>query len=116
MKIERIYTGSDNQSHFESVELQELSDDAGGVATTLQSASGIMFNRWQVGRGADWHPAPRRQYLVVLSGRVEFEIGDGTKRQFGIGDVILAEDITGQGHITRVIGNEPRSLMLVPLD
>ncbi|SVD86514.1 uncharacterized protein METZ01_LOCUS439368 [marine metagenome] len=47
---------------------------------------------------------------------MEFEIGDGTKRQFGIGDVILAEDITGQGHITRVIGNEPRSLMLVPLD
>ena len=64
----------------------------------------------------DWHPAPRRQYLVVLSGRVEFEVGDGTKRQFGLGEVILAEDITGQGHITRVIGKEPRSLILVPLD
>ena len=116
MKIERIFTGADNQSHFETVDLQEVSDNAGGMFTALQSATGIMFNSWQVGRVADWHPAPRRQYLVVLSGRVEFEVGDGTKRQFGLGEVILAEDITGQGHITRVIGKEPRSLMLVPLD
>ncbi len=116
MKIERIYTGADNRSHFESVELHATADGEGGVVTALQSASGVMFNSWQVGRVADWHPAPRRQYLVVLSGRVEFEIGDGTKRQFGLGEVILAEDTYGQGHITRVIGDEPRSLMLVPLD
>jgi hypothetical protein len=29
--------------------------------------------------------------------------------------VLLAEDLTGQGHITRVVGTEPRLYASVPL-
>jgi hypothetical protein len=28
---------------------------------------------------------------------------------------VLAEDLTGQGHVTRVIGSEPRFYAIVPL-
>jgi alpha-ketoglutarate-dependent 2,4-dichlorophenoxyacetate dioxygenase len=31
------------------------------------------------------------------------------------GDVVLAEDLTGQGHITRVVGTTPRFYAIVPL-
>ena len=60
--------------------------------------------------------SPRRQYTITLSGAAEIEVGDGTKQQVGPGDVLLAEDLTGKGHITRVVGNEPRFYAVVPLN
>jgi quercetin dioxygenase-like cupin family protein len=43
----------------------------------------------------EWHVAPRRQYVINLSGQSEIEIGDGTKRRFGPGDIFLADDTPG---------------------
>ena len=63
----------------------------------------------------DWHCAPRRQYSLSLSGTAEIEVGDGTVVRLHPGDVVLAEDLTGRGHITRVVGAEPRFYAIVPL-
>lgn len=41
--------------------------------------------------------------------------GDGTTRRFKPGDVMLADDLTGQGHQSRVVGNEPYVFIAVPL-
>ena len=57
----------------------------------------------------------RRQYSITLSGTAEIEVGDGTVARVGPGDIVLAEDLTGQGHVTRVVGNEPRLSAIVPL-
>ena len=59
-----------------------------------------------VGGVADWHPVPRRQINIVLSGEVEIEVSDGEKRRFGPGSYLLGEDTAGKGHVTRVIGDE----------
>ncbi len=56
----------------------------------------------------EMHPAPRRQYVITLQGQAELILGDGTSRLFVPGDVVLAEDLTGEGHITKVIGEIPR--------
>jgi hypothetical protein len=47
--------------------------------------------------------------------QAEIEVGDGTVKRIGPGDVILAEDLTGQGHITRGVGDQPRLSVVVPL-
>ena len=36
-------------------------------------------------------------------------------RRFGPGDARLVEDLTGQGHTTRVVGNEPVKTAVIPL-
>ncbi len=114
MSIVRIYTGCDQQSHFEDIQLS-----FGGAeklqSTTPQPASMAVFRRAPVGHILDWHPAPRRQYVVTLSGQWEIECGDGTVRRFRHGDVMLAEDLTGQGHVSRVVGDEPHIFMTIPL-
>jgi hypothetical protein len=107
MKITRVYTGPDDESHFEEIEVK-LND--------ILPATGIYFRVGAVGQVQDWHPAPRRQYVITSSGEAEIEIGDGTKRRFGPGEIMLAEDTTGRGHITRVVGNQPRFYISVPLD
>ena len=114
MKISRLYTGTDQQSHFEEVELSF--EAVQPVQTTaLQKASNVVFRLAPVGHVIDWHPAPRRQYVVTLSGSWEIEVGGGVKRLFKPGDVMLAEDLTGKGHVSRVVGKEPHIFMTVPL-
>ena len=36
---------------------------------------------------------------------MEIGIGDGTKRTLNPGDILQVEDLTGQGHTTRSVGN-----------
>ena len=116
MKITRIYTGSDNQSHFEDVEIPLKGDGAIGRMSELARATGVIFRETGGDYDYDWHNAPRRQYVIMLDGDVEIEIGDGTKRIFRTGDILLAEDTTGQGHISRAVNGKPRKSIFITLD
>jgi hypothetical protein len=87
-----------------------------GRLSELVKATGVIFRETSGAYDYDWHNAPRRQYVVMLDGEVEIEIGDGTKRIFGTGDILLAEDTTGQGHISRAVGRKPRKSLFITLD
>lgn len=110
MKVVRIYTGADNQTHF-----QDLDPDTFAKLVPKVGEGGIRLNQGPAKSFSDFHNAPRRQYVVVMSGMMEVELGDGTKRQLVPGDVLVAEDLTGKGHITRGIGEDPRISLAVPL-
>ena len=116
MKVTRLYTGPDRESHFEDVNI--LLEDTDGVdrRSQLMKATGILFRETVGEYSLDWHNAPRRQFIITLEGQVEIVIGDGTKRQLGPGDILLAEDTTGRGHISRAVSNHPRTSIFVTLD
>ncbi len=118
--ILRIYSGDDGQSHIEELPLamQPFLDTEGayGEATDLQNVKGITFRVSPAGYELGWHCAPRRQYSISLAGEAEIEVGDGTIARSKPGDVVLAEDLTGQGHITRVVGDAQRFYAIVPLE
>jgi quercetin dioxygenase-like cupin family protein len=118
-KIWRVYSGPDGKSRIaeEPLAMKPFVDTEGahGESAPTQAASGITFRVAPVGYVLAWHCAPRRQYSISLSGQAEIEVGDGTVARIGPGDVVLAEDLTGQGHITRVIGDQPRFYAIVPL-
>jgi quercetin dioxygenase-like cupin family protein len=105
--IVRIYTGPDGQTHFEDLHLP------GEVA--LKAGANLVFRSFPADYFSDWHTAPRQQYIFILAGQMEIGIGDGTKRQFGPGDVVLADDLTGKGHTTRSVGSSPRISATVPV-
>ena len=113
MEITRVYTGDDNQSHFETIDVP-LSESRYGSLSQLFEAEGVIFRETPVGGELDFHNAPRRQFVVTLSGLVEIECGDGSKRQLGAGQILLADDTTGQGHITRDLEG-PRRSLFIPL-
>ena len=116
MKITRLYTGEDGESHFEDVEVP-LADRAGlGRVSELRPATGVLFRETDHEYQLDWHNAPRRQLILNLEGQVEIELGDGTERRFGPGDVLLAEDTNGRGHISRAVGGQARRMVFVTLD
>jgi hypothetical protein len=53
--------------------------------------------------------------VITLEGQVEIGIRDGTTRTFGPGDVVLAEDVTGRGHTSKVVGGRTRVCIAIPL-
>ena len=126
VKVTRIYTGPDNESHFADMEIP--SDETETITygsdndkiITEQSepikVKSIIFREVTGHYERDLHPAPRRQFVITLKGELEIETGDGTRRRFGPGDILLAEDTKGRGHISRSIGNQPRKMVFITLD
>ena len=109
----RIYTGDDGESHFE--DLTGRLDGGEFGPTEALAATSVFFSRQRPGYTGDWHTAPRRQYVIGLIGEVEIVTGDGSAIRFKPGDVLLAEDLTGRGHTTRVVGDSIRVSAMVPL-
>jgi len=64
----------------------------------------------------DWHPAPRKQYVITLTGSVEFEFGNGDVLVVNPGDVFLANDLEGKGHKWEIVGSTPWRRLYVHLD
>ena len=114
MQVIRVYTGDDGESHLEELELP-YEKIAEAERTAMQGATGIQFRRAPVGNFQDFHVAPRRQYVITLQGQAEIGLGDGSKRIFNPGDVLLADDLTGRGHTTAVAGDVTRVSIAIPL-
>jgi hypothetical protein len=111
----RIYADQDGESHFEDVGVELDQSSRGSDLSVLIPATGVIFRRSPADQHIDWHPAPRRQFVITLSGRAEIEASDGEIRQIGPGTVMLADDTSGKGHITRGVGTEERISIFVPL-
>jgi quercetin dioxygenase-like cupin family protein len=111
MEMTRLYTGDDGLTHIEKMNLETHP-----ALGQMQKATGVVFRSSEPGHFMDWHNAPRRQLVITLAGEGEIGLADGTLVRFGAGHVTLAEDLTGKGHTTRVVGNVPRVTAVVPLD
>lgn len=116
MTVVRLYTGPDNKSHFEDIQIPLKDGGKVGFISELYKATGVVFRETTGDYNYDFHTAPRRQYVVNLEGEVEIEVGDGTRRILRTGDILLAEDTTGQGHISRAVAGKPRKSLFITLD
>jgi hypothetical protein len=113
--VTRIFTGPDGQTHAEESTVRLARDDASTEISAMAKATGVQFRRQSPHYVEDWHTAPRKQYVITLSGRGEIELGDGKKIPLEPGHIVLLEDLTGKGHISRGVGTEDRISVLVPL-
>ena len=106
----RCYADEAGESHGEEVEaelnLRSFAPPAPPLyLSAMMPATGVAFARFPAGWHGDWHPTPRRQIFFYLAGEVEGETSDGERRRFGPGSVTLAEDTTGKGHRSWVVGD-----------
>ena len=116
MKIHRLYADEKGESHFEDVEIEFKEQSRAGRLSARLPASGIIFRQVAPDYDLDWHPAPRRQYIINLDGGVEITASDGEKRVIGAGEVLLVEDVTGKGHLSKAVNGQMRHSIFVPID
>lgn len=126
IKATRLYSGDDGQSHFEDLWFP-LEENVDHPCPTMEGrsigfmaafpATDMSFRVTPPGGDHDFHWSPGRSFQLTMSGVLELEVGDGTRRRFGPGDVlIIDEQSKGQGHRSHEI--EPRVTVNVslPLD
>ena len=98
----RMYTNASGDTTWEPIDLGAHPDWLEGLDTTK-----IRFGIRPPGVLQDWHPAPQRPFVIILSGRLQITYVDGSTKVFGPGDARLVENVTGKGHQTMALGDEP---------
>jgi hypothetical protein len=115
----RLYADAAGASHIERdlhipLEPTNFVPPAPSIhVSPLQPATACAFLSVPIAYFGDWHPSPKRQWLFFLSGQMEFEVSDGTRFLGVPGSTVLLEDVLGQGHRSRVIGDEPAVMAAV---
>ena len=109
MRYPRTFATPDGESHFEDVEVRHETvtvvpgRPAFNVGVAIATAESKLLQipaDWD----GDWHPTPRRWFVVTLLGELQITTSDDETRTFGPGAMCLLDDTTGKGHNTRVIG------------
>ena len=105
-KLLHVYATPDGESHLEVI---EVAPTAGKLPLSGLRAISYKPNK------VDWHHAPTPQFAINLSGDLQVEVSDGTKRKVGPGDLVFLEDTQGKGHITRLL-SPVTALFIQPAD
>ena len=105
----------DGETVFEDLDVASTKGER-GFETPLVPVEGAIFRTAQPELDLDFHNAPRRQIVIPLTGEVDVESGDGTIRHIGLGDALLADDLTGRGHKSRFRPDNATMLFLVLAD
>ncbi len=116
MKVTRLYTGADNETHFEEINFELFASGEIGRLSNKVKVSELIFRETDGNYNYDFHPAPQKQFIVLLDGEIEIENGSGQKRRFSAGDVLLVEDTTGRGHKTKSIDGKLRRSIFITID
>lgn len=116
----RLYADEEGESHFDDVEIALQETDFVPPAPPVLISSFSPANQYGFeivppGWHGDWHPAPGRVLAIYLSGQGEIEASDGEVRAIGPGTILLAEDTTGKGHISRATGSSEGLVVILLL-
>lgn len=103
----RIWTGDGGDSLFEEGTIDLPRGERGDALSGTVPAAGVSFRETAPGGSFSPHQAPTRQYVVTLSGTLEFRTAAGASFTIRPGDVLLAEDTTGSGHSWRLVDGQP---------
>lgn len=119
LRCVRVYADSDGESHFDDADIQLSPVDFAPPAPPL-NVSDVKEARYgflsaPTGWFGDWHPAPRRQVMCLLSGVLEVGVSDGETRLLESGAITLVEDTEGVGHSSRVVSAEPVVMIFAQL-
>ena len=115
IKVTRLYTGADGKTKVEEFEIPLKPGKPNEEVSEMVDVTQVQFRRASAAFNDDWHNASRRQYVINLAGQSEIEIDGGRKIHMGPGSILLAEDTTGKGHITRASGTADRLSLTIGL-
>lgn len=98
IKAYHLFTGADGNSHVTNGSIS---------ANALVAAESILFKETPAHSSFDWHNDPIPQYVITLSGVLEFSTKGGETFTVHPGEILVATDHTGTGHKWRLINDDP---------
>jgi hypothetical protein len=114
--IHNLYADQNGETHFRDIQIEPESVGPGGKVSARFPATGIIFRTTEGSYSYDWHPAPRKQYIINLDAAVKITVSDGESRVIGPGEILLVEDTSGKGHVSQAVDGKFRHSVFVTLD
>ena len=109
--IKRLDTGTDGRSYYK--DFSDLFSTPQNEWSAPRPVDGLRFMSWEDGF-IDWHPEVVNNFAVIMSGELEIEAsGDHVAHVYHAGDILLAADRTGVGHVNRCRGLMHGALMVI---
>ncbi len=117
-----LYTDRDGRARFRDQALPLAEGTPAARLSALMVAGGCQFRHSPVGFRSDFHCTTTPQWLVVLQGRMEIGLQDGSRREFGPGEYFYSNDTLPEGavfdarvhgHRSRQVGDEPLVTLFV---
>lgn len=117
-----LYTDDQGFARFRDDPLPLAEGTPQARLSALMASGGCQFRQSPVGFASDFHCTTTPQWLVVLKGRMEIGLRDGSARVFGPGECFhsadtvpagVAFDPAVHGHRSRQLGDEPLVTLFV---
>ena len=89
-------------SYFRYIHPDQSSEQELGSYSAPIAVTQMIFRHSTEPISYDWHCAPQKQFIIYLSGSVSIEASGGETKVFTQGDVLLANDLKGKGHISTI--------------
>jgi quercetin dioxygenase-like cupin family protein len=111
MQFTTIYTDARGETHFGARDVPDHEAAFGpppnptGRMADFGAVTTMFVFSVPSGMDVPAHNAPQPYVCIVLSGELEVAASDGEARRFAPGDVLLCEDLTGKGHVTRALSD-----------
>jgi uncharacterized cupin superfamily protein len=118
--IQELYADAAGETHFRvaavTFEMRDFSppSPAIGVAADLKPSAAVFLSA-PPGWDKVFHPTPRKQLAVVLSGELTVTATDGAVQRFAPGGCFLLNDAGSKGHLTQVQGTANVHALMVAI-
>ena len=121
LKYVRLYGDDSGDTHFKDEELVMTEAGYAPPAPPLwvgphEKATGVTVIGFPPGWFGDLHPAPRAQWMMIMSGSIEVAVTDGEKRTYPAGTIAFLDDVGSKGHSSRTVGDELSIVMVAEVD
>ena len=121
MRVLELYADEHGETHFREVPIDMSERNFAPPSLPIRVSSETRVSTSVMlaappGWDPAFHPTPRKQFAVLLSGRAVATVSDGETRDLGPGGFVILNDAGSKGHRTVVQGGEDAVFFLVAMD
>lgn len=119
MLVPRVWADEQGETHFKDLDLPEaMAPTTAGLpdmwsTDSMPAKSFRLITTTPEAMARGWHPAPARQFVIVVKGTIAVEVSDGEVRRLDPGSMIFFEDVGGKGHLNRIVNDQPILLAFI---
>ena len=117
-----LFTDADGRARFREEEVPLNEGSPQSMLSALLPSGGYQLRESPVGFRSQFHVTVTPQWVVILTGRMEIGLQDGSSRVFGPGEHFYSADLLPagatfdagvHGHWSRQVGDEPLRTLFV---